>query len=269
MSDFLATMARSSVERAATVDPHIGDGPFGRPPVPLEFDGFDLIAEIKERSPAEGELATAGEDRVERARQYVAGGAAAISVLTEPSRFAGRLEHLEAVAEAVPGTPVMRKDFLVAPIQIDEARRAGASGVLLIVAMLDDTGLRAMLDTAYEHGLFVLLEAFDEADLGRLSALLDSRIDRDMADRGRLLAGVNSRNLRTLEVDAGRLEAFAPLLPRAHCVAESGLKTPDDAAAAAAAGYRLGLVGTALMRSRDPAALIRSMREAGSRALAA
>ena len=97
MSDFLANMARSSVERAASVDPDIGDGPFGRPLAPLDFEGFDLIAEIKERSPAEGELATTGEDRVERARQYVAGGAAAISVLTEPSRFAGSLEHLEAV----------------------------------------------------------------------------------------------------------------------------------------------------------------------------
>lgn len=269
MSDFLDTMARASAERAAAVDPDIGDGPFARPVTPLAFDGFDVIAEIKERSPAEGDLASAGEDRVERARRYVAGGAAAISVLTEPSRFSGSLEHLEEVADAVPDTPVMRKDFLVEPVQIDEARRAGASGVLLIVAMLDDQGLRRMLDAAYKHGLFVLLEAFDQTDLARMSALIDNGIDRAMADNGRLLAGINSRNLRTLEVDAGRLEALASRLPRAHCVAESGLKTPADAAAAAAAGYRLGLVGTALMRSSDPAALIRLMREAGSRALAA
>ncbi len=269
MSDFLDTMARASAERAASVDPDIGDGPFARPLAPLTFGGFDVIAEIKQRSPAEGELVTAGEDRVERARRYVAGGAAAISVLTEPSRFAGSLEHLEEVADAVPGTPVMRKDFLVEARQVDEARRAGASGVLLIVAMLDDRRLRAMLDAAYGHDLFVLLEAFDENDLSRMSALIESDVDRAMADCGRLLAGINSRNLRTLEVDPGRLEALAPRLPPAHCVAESGLRTPADAAAAASAGYRLGLVGTALMQSDDPAALIRSMREAGSRALAA
>ena len=126
-------------------------------------------------------------DRATRARQYVDGGAAAISVLTEPSRFDGSLEHLDDVAAAVNGTPVMRKDFLVDTVQVLEARAAGASGVLLIAAMLDDRQLRSMLDCAAEHGLFVLLESFDEEDLTRSSRLLDKPADRERADAGQLL----------------------------------------------------------------------------------
>ena len=192
-----------------------------------------------------------------------AGGAAAISVLTEPSRFDGSLEHLEEVAAAVPGTPVMRKDFLVDPVQILEARSAGASGVLLIAAMLDDRQLRAMLDCAAEHGMFVLLESFDEVDLARSSGLLDNPADRERAGAGQLLFGVNTRNLRTLHVDPERLEKLAPALPAGRCVAESGLHNETDAAAVADLGYRLALVGTALMRSADPAGLVAAMRDAG------
>ena len=163
MSDFLATMAQSSAERAARAGP-IGAAQLDKPVVPLQLGAFDVIAEIKDRSPAEGGLTARGVDRAARARQYADGGAAAISVLTEPSRFDGSLEHLEEVVTAVAGTPVMRKDFLVDPVQVLEARRAGASGVLLITAMLSDEKLRAMLDVAFELGMFVLLEAFDEND---------------------------------------------------------------------------------------------------------
>ena len=219
--------------------------------MPLNLGAFDVIAEIKNRSPAEGELTARGVDRVDRAQQYVEGGAAAISVLTEPSRFDGSLEHLAEVAAAVPGTPVMRKDFLVDPVQILEARSAGASGVLLIAAMLDDRALRSMLDCSAEHGLFVLLESFDEEDLARSSKLLDNPADHERADAGQLLFGVNTRNLRTLHVDPERLAKLAPALPAGRCVAESGLHTEADAAAVADLGYRLALVGTALMRSED------------------
>jgi indole-3-glycerol phosphate synthase len=166
----------------------------------------------------------------------------------------------------VPATPVMRKDFLVDPVQVLEARKAGASGVLLITTMLSDATLRQMLDRAFEHSLFVLLEAFDEEDLRRSSALLENAIDRDKADAGQLLIGVNTRNLRTLEVDGDRLQKLAPHLPRATCVAESGLVVADDAARVAGWGYRMALVGTALMRSDDPAALIHAMRAAGAAA---
>jgi indole-3-glycerol phosphate synthase len=266
MSDFLQTMAASSAERAAAVTTSFSSADFDKPVVPLRLGDFDVIAEIKDHSPAEGALAQPDSNRAERAARYARGGAAAISILTEPSRFAGSLEHLEEVVAAVPGTPVMRKDFLVEPVQVLEARKAGASGVLLIAAMLDDSKLREMLDCAYEHGLFVLLESFDEDDLGRSRDLLDNAKDADEAAAGRLLFGVNTRNLRTLEVDGNRLADFAALLPRGINVAESGQYTPEDAATVARLGYSMALVGTALMRSDDPEALVRAMRDAGGAA---
>lgn len=268
MSDFLQTMASRSMERAAAANTRFESSDFDKPVIPLTLGTFDVIAEIKDKSPAEGDLAKEGFDRNELAQHYVRGGAAAISVLTEPTRFAGELAHLEEVAAAVPATPVMRKDFLVEPVQVLEARKAGASGVLLIIAMLADDKLRAMLRCAWEHDLFVLLESFDEDDLKRVSGLLDNSDDQDRARSGKLLIGVNTRNLRTLEVDSDRLRKLAPALPAARCVAESGLLVPADAAAVAGWGYRLALVGSALMRSDDPAALVSAMREAGAAKMA-
>ena len=136
--------------------------------------------------------------------------------------------------------------------------------MLLIAAVLGEDKLRTMLDTAYEHDMFALLECFDEDDLTRVDRLLDYPPDADRAAAGTLLVGINTRNLRTLEVDSDRLQRLAPLLPDARCVAESGLHTADDVAKAAADGYRLALVGTALMRSDDPTKLIAAMREAGA-----
>jgi len=269
MSDFLKNMAAGSAERAAAISTRFSSADFDRPVVPLTLNDFDVIAEIKERSPAEGGLKSATHNRVEQAQRYAEGGALAISVLTEPSRFDGDLAHLEEVAAAVPETPVMRKDFLVEPVQVDEARKAGASGVLLIATMLSDARLREMLDAAWQHNIFVLLESFDEDDLARSSRLIENAADAERAAAGQLLFGVNTRNLRTLEVDADRLRNLAPLLPRARCVAESGLKVAADAATVAAYGYRAALVGTALMRSDDPATLIHAMRAAGSTAVAA
>lgn len=265
MSDFLKAMAESSAARAAEA-PSFTDADFDKPVVPLNLGAFDVIAEIKNRSPAEGQLRCQSpyfqskgvSHLISRAEAYAAGGAAAISVLTEPSRFDGELSHLEDIVGAVPDTPVMRKDFLVDPVQVLEARAAGASGVLLITTMLDDQTLRTMLDCAFEHGMFVLLESFDEEDLQRSARYLD--LD------GQLLIGVNTRNLRTLEVDGDRLQQFSPLLPAATCVAESGLREAGDAARVAGWGYTMALVGTALMRSEDPAALIAAMREAGAAA---
>lgn len=270
MSDFLQTMASHSAARAAAVSSSFSSADFDKPVIPLTRSTFDVIAEIKDRSPAEGKLKTpnsdADSDRNARAKSYAAGGAVAISVLTEPSRFDGDLAHLEAVVSAVPGTPVMRKDFLVEPVQILEARKAGASGVLLIATMLSDAKLRQMLDCAWEHGLFVLLESFDAEDLRRSSELLNNAVDHDKAEAGQLLIGVNTRNLRTLAVDPDRLKHLASALPGATCVAESGLRVPDDAARVAGWGYRMALVGTALMRSGDPAALVAAMRAAGAAA---
>lgn len=269
MSDFLQTMAVESAERAAAVSPNFSSADFDSPLVPLVPGDFDVIAEIKERSPAEGVLKSRENDRVSRAMRYAAGGALAISVLTEPNRFDGDIAHLAEVAATVPGMPVMRKDFLVEPVQVHEARKAGASGVLLIATMLSDSKLREMLDAAWQHGMFVLLESFDEDDLARSSKLLDNVPDFERAEAGQLLLGINTRNLRTLEVDSERLKNLAPLLPQARCVAESGLKVAADAAQVASYGYRAALVGTALMRSDDPASLIADMRDAGSARVAA
>lgn len=265
MSDFLQGMAESSAARAAQA-PSFTDADFDKPVVPLNPGPFGVIAEIKRRSPAEGQLGSQSPDSgsggasplVSQAKAYAAGGAAAISVLTEPSRFDGELAHLEAIAGALPGTPVMRKDFLVDPVQVLEARKAGASGVLLITTMLDDAMLRAMLDCAWEHRMFVLLESFDEQDLERSAQFLDGH--------GQLLIGVNTRNLRTLEVVGDRLRNLAPLLPDATCVAESGLRVPEDAAQVAGWGYSMALVGTALMRSDDPSSLVTEMTNAGAKA---
>jgi indole-3-glycerol phosphate synthase len=268
MSDFLQTMARASAERAALAMPP-SSADLDKPLLPLTLNGFDLIAEIKDRSPAEGDLATADTDRAARARQYAAGGAAAISVLTEPDKFSGSLQHLEEVVAAVPQTPVMRKDFLVEPIQVLEARKSGASGVLLIVTMLSDAKLRAMLDCAADHGMFVLLESFDAEDLVRTAQLLDNNADQARVMQGQFLFGVNTRNLRTLHVDPDRLARLAPSLPSGRCVAESGLHNADDAMRVADLGYQLALVGTALMRSEDPASLVAAMRAAGSARVAA
>jgi indole-3-glycerol phosphate synthase len=268
MSDFLQSMATLSADRALATGT-ISSAELDRVVVPLRLGVFDVIAEIKDRSPAEGELASGKVDKSQRARDYAGGGAAAISVLTEPSRFDGSLDHLREVVAAVPNTPVMRKDFLVDPVQILEARAAGASGVLLIATMLDDAQLRSMLDCAAEHGLFVLLESFDEQDLLRTAQLLDNSADQQRAEDGQLLFGVNTRDLRTLHVDPQRLRKLAPVLPAGRCVAESGLHNAADAETVAELGYQLALVGTALMRSDAPATLVKEMRTAGSARIAA
>lgn len=266
MSDFLKIMAESSRERASAIRATFGARDFDLPVARLNLDSFDLIAEIKDRSPSAGALSRAPGSRTDRARQYLQGGAAAISVLTEPSTFGGEMSHLREVVAAVSGAglPVMRKDFLVDVRQVLEARAAGASGVLLIAAMLSDATLADLLDCAFEHSLFVLLEAFDEDDLARVANLLEVERYASRAQRRQLLVGVNSRNLRTLEVDPDRLARLAPLLPRAAvAVAESGLRNAGDAARVCSLGYGVALVGTALMREGDPGALISAMLVAG------
>ncbi len=271
MTDLLATMAASSRARAEVLPVTWDSVSLDRPIYPLRLSGFDLIAEVKDHSPAEGQLAGADADRAARAAAYAAGGAAAISVLTEPDRFAGELAHVEEVIAAVADhkVPVMRKDFLTDVRQVLEARAAGASGVLLIAAILDDAVLDSMLACALEHSMFVLLEAFDADDLARCAALVDGPYAQPAAE-GLLLVGVNTRNLRTLEVDPDRLARLADDLPAgAIAVAESGLKLAADAARVAGLGYRMGLVGTALMKSAEPGLLVAHMLSAGRQAIVA
>ncbi|MEL7025438.1 MAG: indole-3-glycerol-phosphate synthase [Pseudomonadota bacterium] len=273
MSDFLNEMARSSAERVEQARARHDDGKImqfaevSAPPQKLRLHRrFSVIAEIKASSPSEGALAAADLDRADVAELYASHGASAVSVLTEPERFSGALEHLATVASVLHGSgvPAMRKDFLVDPYQVAEARIAGAGGVLLIVAMLSDEVLERMLATAIALDLFVLIECFDADDLTRASRFMDAENVVNHLIAGQILLGINTRDLRTLAVDTGRLEALAPSLPRdIPVIAESGLKVAEDAQRVAAWGYRGALVGTALMRAETPGVLLQSMISQG------
>jgi len=270
VSNFLERMAASSRERAsaaraAVSEASLLDQASAVPaPLPLTLASFDLIAELKLRSPAAGGLATAGFDPAAQLAAYAAGGAAAVSVLTEPAEFNGSLEHLRHAATQLRphGIPVMRKDFLVDPYQVVEARAHGASGVLLIAAMLTDAVLGDMLAAAAGQGLFILLEAFDTDDLERIARLaLPTAVPT--------LVGINSRDLKTLAVDferfaqlAGQIRADVP------AVAESGIDGTGDIEAVARQGYSLALVGSALMRDGDARRAVAQFIAAGRAAAA-
>lgn len=267
MSDFLAEMSEASLLRARMSRERAGaTGLEARavsaaPPIPLDLraPGFDVIAEVKLASPSEGRLVEgeAGTARVvSLARCYASRGAAVISVLTEPSRFSGSLGHLEETVRSVE-IPVLRKDFLVDPIQVLEARAAGASGILLIARMLPGDLLEEMTDLALSHGMFVLVEVFDITDLESAAKVFD----RDV------LVGVNCRDLANLGIDGHRFESLAPRLPdHLPTVAESGMTAPEDVAAVASLGYRMALVGSSLVSAVDPGSKLEGFIAAGRRA---
>jgi indole-3-glycerol phosphate synthase len=266
-TDFLAAMAASSRARAlkaraslpeSELRARLADCP-AAPPLTLSGQ-FDLIAEVKLRSPAAGALKTQDEDVSVRVCDYAQAGAAAISVLTEPSRFDGSMQHLQQAAAALRGqVPAMRKDFLVDPYQAMEARAVGAGGILIILRMLEPAVLRSLIESCVQFKLFGLLEAFDEADLRLASELV-----REYRSQGQFLVGINCRDLVTLKVVPGRLEALAPLLPTGiRHVAESGVATAADAERLVRCGYDMALVGSALMQAEDPLQLARSMLGAG------
>jgi indole-3-glycerol phosphate synthase len=273
-TDFLAGMqsasqARLAAARAAVSEAEllqrIADMP-AAPGLQLSADGFDLIAEVKRRSPSAGQLATAALEPAAQAGAYAEGGAAALSVLTEPTQFAGDLAHLRAVARAVPTVPAMRKDFLVSPYQVLEARAAGAGGVLLIAAMLDAATLTDMLKITLDLDMFALVEAFDGQDLAHAVPIMQGLGPATGAAGVRLLIGVNCRDLRTLAVDFGRFAELAPQLPDdLPRVAESGVDGAEQAAKLAELGYGLALVGTALMRAESPANAAAALLAAGRR----
>ncbi len=261
MSDFLDEMTRTSRARASTLDARALHAAAERSalPFPLSLGAFGVVAEIKPRAPSAGVLARADvASCVARAEAYARGGAACVSVLTEPTRFDGSNELLAAIATALRPHRVgaMRKDFLVDPLQVVEARALGASGVLLIARMLDDARLAEMLDAARSLGLFALVEAFDEHDLARSVKVIGSRRDG-------VFIGVNCRDLATLAIDRARLMQLA--LPREiDVIAESGIETPEHVREVVRVGYRGVLVGTTLMRASDPSAAVRAITEAGS-----
>lgn len=208
-----------------------------------------IIAECKRRSPSKGILRS-NYDPGAHAASYAAAGAAAISVLTEPTFFDGSLGHLRAVRAAV-SIPVLRKDFIVTEYQVHEAAAAGADAILLIVGALDDLALRHLLDVAAASGLAALVETHDRDELDRALAA------------GASVIGVNSRNLRTLTVDPDVLESAVNAFPRGHnavLVAESGIKTPADISRLTALGYHAFLIGERLITEADPGAALRELR---------
>ena len=223
-------------------------------PPPRPFEGSlrrtppAVIAEYKRSSPSAGAIAEP--DVAGQARAYEEGGAAAISVLTEPTRFDGALADLRSVRLAV-DLPVLRKDFLVLPAQVIESRAAGADAVLLIAAALSELELKGMLAVANDLGLGALVETHSADDLAKALATDAS------------VVGVNARDLETLEVDVERALAMLPDVPSDRvAVLESGVSTREDVERAIDAGARGVLVGEALMRSADPGATIRSLRGA-------
>jgi indole-3-glycerol phosphate synthase len=228
--------------RAALAD---ADPP--RDPMPhFRAAGSSVIAEVKRRSPSKGDLAEIP-DPADLARRYAAGGAAAISVLTEQRRFGGSIADLRAVRAAV-DTPILRKDFVVTSYQVVEARAAGADLLLLIVAALADDDLRRLHDEARELGLTVLVEVHDEAETERAVAL------------GAELIGVNARNLKTLAIHDDTFGRLAPLIPDDRVkVAESGIFGPEDVARFVREGARAVLVGEALVKDGDPEGAVRRM----------
>jgi indole-3-glycerol phosphate synthase len=226
-----------------------------RPPLDalaaLRREGVSVIAEVKRSSPSRGELAQIA-DPAALARDYAAGGATAISVLTEGRLFGGSLADLEAVRAAV-DVPVLRKDFIITPYQVVEARAFGADLVLLIVAALDQPRLCGLLDRIESLGMTALVEVHDEVEI--VHAL----------DAGAKVIGVNARNLRTLQVDTTTFARLAPEIPDGIVkIAESGVTGPRDVMGYAALGADAVLVGEALVTRGDPRQAVADLVSAGA-----
>jgi indole-3-glycerol phosphate synthase len=213
-------------------------------------DATSVIAEVKRSSPSKGHLAPIA-DPAALAVEYATGGAHAISVLTEGRRFGGSLDDLRAVRDAV-DVPVLRKDFIVTSYQLWEARAHGADLALLIVAALEQSALVSLVERAESIGLLPLVEVHDADEVDRA------------VDAGAKVIGVNARDLRTLTVDPGVFERVAPAIPEGIVrIAESGVKSPQDLLAYAAAGADAVLVGEALVTQADPAAAVQDLVSAG------
>jgi indole-3-glycerol phosphate synthase len=209
-------------------------------------DRVNVIAECKRRSPSKGVL-RADYDVVAIATGYADAGAAAISVLTEPTFFDGSLEHLAAVRAAV-DVPLLRKDFIVSEYQLLEAKAAGADAILLIVAALRPVELKVLHDHARRHGLDALVEVHDATELAIA------------IDAGARVVGVNNRDLRTLEVDVHASDELVARMPSdVIAVSESGLRTAEDLRRLRGLGYRAFLVGERFMTRPDPGAELRGL----------
>jgi indole-3-glycerol phosphate synthase len=253
MLDKIVADTRDRLPRLAARADEIRAAAAARPPArdfegALAAHGLSVIAEIKRASPSRGVL-NADLDPEVRAQAYERGGAAAISVLTEPNHFLGSEADLRAVRVAVQ-IPVLRKDFTIDELQIWEARAMGADAVLLIVAVLTPGELGRFLDVAAEAGVAALVEAHSEPEA-------------EIALRsGARIIGINNRDLTTFDVDLATAEKIAPMLADVPVtVAESGIFRREDAARMQAAGYDALLVGESLVRAEDPAAGIAELTQ--------
>jgi len=224
-----------------------------RKPLPfseaLKGEGTKVIAEVKKASPSAGDIKAV--NPAEQALLYQEAGASAVSVLTEEKFFKGSLEDLKEVRKAV-SLPLLRKDFLVDPVHLLEARAFGADAVLLIVRMLSQKELKELVKKAYEFELTPLVEVFSEEE--GLRAL----------EAGAKVIGVNNRDLKTLRVDLSLTERLAPFLKEQGAelvVAESGINSKEDLKRLKEAGADAFLIGTALMKSKDPRAKLRELLE--------
>jgi indole-3-glycerol phosphate synthase len=244
VADRQSHVSMADIERAAASRP----APAGAFAKALSTHGrVNVIAECKRRSPSRGILRQ-DYDAAAHARSYAAAGAAAISVLTEPTFFDGALEHLAAVREAV-SIPILRKDFIVTRYQVYEAVMAGADAVLLIVGALSAAALSELISVARDAGVAALVEAHDEQELALA------------VDAGAQIVGLNSRNLRTLAVEPELHERLASRLPKGTvAVAESGLRETADLERLERAGYHAFLVGERLIVQPDPGAALRALR---------
>ena len=214
----------------------------------LSATGVSVIAEIKRASPSAGAFAP-DVDAAELAGAYEAGGAAAISVLTDADFFQGSPDDLKSAREAI-ALPVLRKDFILDPYQVYESRAMGADAILVIVAAVADPS--ELLGVAREVGLDCLVEVHDEGEIGRAVAA------------GAKIIGVNNRDLRTFDTDLEITERLRPEIPAGVIVvSESGIRTPEDVLRLARAGVDAVLVGESLVRSPDPGAALRVLIEAG------
>ncbi len=237
-------------ELAARRPPALDAVPSLRGPVSQPGRGVQVIAEVKRSSPSKGALAAIA-DPAGLAVDYQAGGAAVISVLTEQRRFGGSLDDLAAVRAAV-DVPVLRKDFVVTPYQVWEARAHGADLVLLIVAALDQPTLTGLTERIHSLGMTALVEVHTAEEVARA------------AEAGARVIGVNARDLTTLQVDRGTFAQVAPSIPDGVVrIAESGVRGPHDVLDYARAGADAVLVGEALVTGGDPRGAVADLVTAG------
>ncbi|RNC29821.1 MAG: Indole-3-glycerol phosphate synthase [Candidatus Dichloromethanomonas elyunquensis] len=214
----------------------------------LAAPGLSVIAEVKRASPSKG-MMTGSFNYQKTAAAYEKGGASAISVLTERNYFLGEDYYLTQIKEKA-GIPVLRKDFIIDERQVLESRALGADAILLIAAVLDDKAMLRLFALAGECGLHCLFEAHDGEEVKRIAAC------------GAKMIGINNRNLQTFAIDLGTFERLLPLIPsEAFAVAESGISSPREAQRLRKAGADAVLIGEMLMRSDNPASLIKACRE--------